>query len=367
MFFILCYSFISGVSADPLSPYTKYPPNTYRIASMMGTDLSAFNDDDAMNTILLQAALKINKLEYIKEATKNPKKIGQGIKLNQKTIDKTYPLEYLNLKDGKYRNIESVMAEILAGKLHVSSDSITFRNDLADNVAAQNSNTSKFAEVIIPSEWSIEKAKNLLQPYQYTIKKNNDAGEEANTVFTFDFNNQLYEEALKKSEKKDNLLIDAIVIKKNNTGFGDFLEANGLTKKAYLIQGYEIYKALDEANRFLQWVQTIQALGGYLILAFLTLALTMYIFERSNWKKDKILYFYGFPMTEIVRGREKSYLVSKLNLWILLTGILAGLVLFAVYESYFVFAVVLLYGALITLSCKTVWSGMKKQIGRATK
>ncbi len=355
MFAILLYSFMIGVSADPIDPYSKYPMNTFRIASMIGTDLMSFNDVDAMNTVLLRAALRFNKVDYIIKASKDPKEIGQQIVLKEEMTNKVFPLEYYDPVSRKYFNLERLMTSILAEKLNIPATDIIFRKSLSETVSISD---QKEKQAMIPHGMQQKELEKILSPYGYRLKESDTPG----SLYLFDFSIALYNEALKLADGKSKFLVDALIVKNADVSFIEFLEGNGLTKRAYMIQGYEIYKAFEEANRFLQWYQTIRSLVGYLGLSFVCLILILYLFEKSRWKKYRILYYYGYPIEVIVTGFYDTYWIKNLNPFLAMLSIISGIGLLVVYNNFFVIAAVAIYSVAVGISSKFACSAVRKKI-----
>lgn len=343
---ILIYSLCTGYNIKKLKPYTKYNQNVYHLSSLIGTNVNEFNDTDAINTSVLRAAFKWNKLEYLKKVKENSMRLEIGLDINKETVECIYPLQFYNIENKSYINITDKMHEIIS-VTNKDNSIIKFRTSIADYL---NNNSQNIA--VLPV--SLKKNNNLitkLKEYGYQIDYNN----ESEDIISLDFNIDLYNNALLEIQDQKNILVETMVRLKDNTSFMNFILENQLEKQSFLIQGYNIYILNNEINKINAWYILIKSLLIYLILLIAIFWITIYIYESSGYVRSKILYYYGFSISDIIKQKILYYHIRYFNYFMYIGCILTGSFMSYRFKSYTVLILCIIYLALFTISIKIIW------------
>jgi hypothetical protein len=357
---VLIYSFWNGISLKETKPYTKYKQGTYHISSFIGTNTADFNDSDALNTSLIKAAMKRNKIEYLKKLNDSNNRLEVGLEFEENTVKKIYPLQFYNMDNKSYTNVTDKMQDIIISSINNKNVMINFKTSLGDLL---NMGENVPHNVHLPVSLNNKKVSEFFERYGYQVIFDNNQ----NNTITLDFNIQLYNQALSVIDTKNNILVEAIVVLKDGTNFMDFIISNQLDKQSFLIQGYELYYLLKEANKFNTWYLLIRSLALYIILVSGLLWIIINIYERSNSQRYRVLYYYGFSLSEIERHQRFYYLLKYFQAFVYISCILSGFVIFYHARSYIVLLVFVMFVVIINALAALIWRSAKIGIRRAVR
>lgn len=357
---VLIYSLWNGLNLKEAELYSKYKPGTYHISSFIGTNTNDFNDSDSLNTSLIRAATKWNKSEYIKKLNDNNKRLEVGLEFDKNSVKKVYPLQFYNIDQKSYTNVTDKMKEMVLSSIDNEDLAVNFQTKLTDFLNTEEITQSK---VSLPVALKNDKIIKFFKRYGYQIIFDN----QSNNVISLDFNEQLYNEALLAIDNKKNILIEAIIVLKNGTNFMDFIIANHLDKQSFLIQGYELYLLNNEINNFNTWYLLIQSLLRFLLLIVGLLWIIINIYERSNSQRYRVLYYYGFSLSEIERHQSFYYLLKYFLTFVYISCLLLGFIIFYHFQSYVVLFVFVIYVAIINAFVVLIWKSLKRKIRRLVK
>lgn len=353
---LLFFSFKNGFNLKVLEPYTKFEQATYHIMSPIGINSQEFNGNDSLNTSLIQAAMKWNKNEYLKEVNKNMGRIEIGLEFKEDSIKHIYPIQYYNNEKKLYTDVTGKMGEIIySGNKMV----VEFQTTLSDYINDRVKNQPK---AILPKTVDPEII-DLVKGYGYSI----DFNEQTNDVIRLDFNEKLYNDTLEKINTSENILIEAIVKINDKMNFMDFIIVNKLNQHPFFIQGYDLYVLRNEINNYSQWILIIRSLVLYFILIAALLWITVNIYEQSNCKKYQILHYYGFDLPMIERHRKVYYLLKNYNIIVAIGCLISGIVVFLISRSYIVLIISLIYISMINLFFNFILINVKRKIRRLVK
>ncbi|VYU69274.1 ATP-binding cassette domain-containing protein [Clostridium tertium] len=342
--------------------YSKYKKGLYHISSLMGTNISEFNDLDSLNTTLIKSALKKNKLQYFNELDNESKRLEIGLEFHGDTIEKVYPQQFYNLDSKSYYDIEEKMEEEILKNINNQNINISYTTFLKDFL---NSDEIPQPQVILPLSLKNQNILDYFQKYEYDVIFENDIND---TIF-IDFNEMLYNETLLKySENNEkNITTEAIVKIKDNVEFLDFIIESGFDKQSFLIQGYELYLLNIEINNFNIWKIIIKTLIIYFILIIALLYVVINIYEVSNSKKYRNYYYYGFPISEINRYQKDYYLIRYFSVFACSITLITAGCIFVLYKSYIMIVTFLLYICCLNIIIIIIRKFLKVKLRRLIK
>lgn len=298
--------------------------NIYFLSSSFSTNYHLYIDNESINTSLIQAATKLNKMDYFKKQEKYLKEgKPEYLELKEKSSVRRYNLEYFDEEQNLYIDMRDEVSKYLLGEDSFLRNTITFD---------ENSYFKNKKEIIISIEnTSINAtAKEILTNFGYIITFDNEL---PNDEIILDFSGEVYD--LLNQKNSDLKVLEAVVdISENN--FVSFINDNNLWDKNVFIKGYEPELINREIFKLSSEISLIRKSFLFSILIISLLIIIIYINESQAIYENRILYYYGYSKKSISDFRKHLYGVKGLTRFTLLITMISLVSLLIYFQSFLV-------------------------------
>ncbi|EAD5411788.1 ATP-binding cassette domain-containing protein, partial [Listeria monocytogenes] len=263
MIFAIFLVILLKTNAEETSPSNE--KGTYQLATIYSTNASSYDNNEAINTMLIQSATKFNKAKFFTEETRinEDEYYEEAINLKKDTYQELIYLELYDPKTEEFINIKAVMMEALRGDLKLNAETEFISND--ENYY-KNSDSPSFHVPKSLTLTEIKKAK--IKQLGFELHYSNTL--QSNQV-EIEFNPSVYAQILKKVNQQDVLITEAYVQLKAQESFYDFLAENKLYAKKIFIKGYEPELLNAEVNQYSNAVMLIKKVALLICLLLLVL------------------------------------------------------------------------------------------------
>lgn len=310
IFYLICMTIFAiflvillKTNAEETSPSSE--KGTYQLATLYSTNASSYDNNEAINTMLIQSATKFNKAKFFTEETRinEDEYYEEAINLKKDTYQKLIYLELYNPKTKEFINIKAAMMEALRGDLKLNVETEFISND--ENYY-KNSDSPSFCVPKSLTLTEMEKAK--IKQLGFELHYNDTL--QSNQV-EIEFNPSVYTRIVKKVNQQDVLITEAYVQLKNQESFYDFLAENKLYAKKIFIKGYEPELLNAEVNQYSNAVMLIKKVALLICLLLLVLLILLIMYEVSYKNSYSTLAYYGYNEKELLQFRKKTYLITN--------------------------------------------------------
>lgn len=304
--FAICLGILIMTNNEETKPTSK--KGSYQLATLYSSDASLYDNNESINTLLVQSATKFNKSQFFSEEKRinEDEYLEQAIKLKSNTYKNIYFLELYNPESKEFMDIKALMIDKLRHDLKLSDDVDLIVDDV-DYFQDNESPSLYVPDNSMLADETLTKVKTL--GYDIKYKKTLD------NQIEMEFSPILYSKIISEISQDNTLLTEAQVELKKDGSFYDFLAVNKLYAKKLLIKGYEPEVLNAEVNQYsssLALIKKVLLFTGLLLLVFFTL---LYMYEANYRNSYSTLAFYGYDEKDIVKFREKTYAIAKFKLF----------------------------------------------------
>ncbi|HAO5836633.1 TPA: ATP-binding cassette domain-containing protein [Listeria monocytogenes] len=332
MIFAIFLVILLKTNAEETSPSNE--KGTYQLATLYSTNASSYDNNEAINTMLIQSATKFNKAKFFTEETRinEDEYYEEAINLRKDTYQELIYLELYNPKTKEFINIKAAMMEALRGDLKLNAETEFISND--ENYY-KNSDSPAFCVPKSLTLTEIEKAKikQLGFELHYSDTLQSDQVE-------IEFNPSVYAQILKKVNQQDVLITEAYVQLKDQESFYDFLAENKLYAKKIFIKGYEPELLNSEVNQYSSAVMLIKKVALLICLLLLVLLILLIMYEVSYKNSYSTLTYYGYNEKELLQFRKKTYLITNFKIFSVISTVIFLLIMWSIVHSVLITAII---------------------------
>ncbi|ECJ9747264.1 ATP-binding cassette domain-containing protein [Listeria monocytogenes] len=339
IFYLICMmiSAISLVSLLKTNAEETSPSNekgTYQLATLYSTNASSYDNNEAINTMLIQSATKFNKAKFFTEETRinEEEYYEEAINLKKDTYQELIYLELYDPKTKEFINIKAAMMEALRGDLKLNAETEFISND--ENYY-KNSDSPSFCVFKSLTLTEIEKAK--IKQLGFELHYSDIL--QSNQV-EIEFNPSVYAQILKKVNQQDVLITEAYVQLKDQESFYDFLAENKLYAKKIFIKGYEPELLNAEVNQYSNAVMLIKKVALLICLLLLVLLILLIMYEVSYKNSYSTLAYYGYNEKELLQFRKKTYLITNFKIFSVISTVIFLLIMWSIVHSVLITAII---------------------------
>ncbi|EAG8560611.1 ATP-binding cassette domain-containing protein [Listeria monocytogenes] len=332
MIFAIFLVILLKTNAEETSPSNE--KGTYQLATLYSTNASSYDNNEAINTMLIQSATKFNKAKFFTEETRinEDEYYEEAINLKKDTYQELIYLELYNPKTKEFINIKAAMMEALRGDLKLNAETEFISND--ENYY-KNSDSPAFCVPKSLTLTEIEKAKikqlGFELHYSDTLQSNQ---------VEIEFNPSVYSQILKKVNQQDVLITEAYVQLKDQESFYDFLAENKLYAKKIFIKGYEPELLNAEVNQYSSAVMLIKKVALLICLLLLVLLILLIMYEVSYKNSYSTLTYYGYNEKELLQFRKKTYLITNFKIFSVISTVIFLLIMWSIVHSVLITAII---------------------------
>ncbi|EAG6351374.1 ABC transporter ATP-binding protein [Listeria monocytogenes] len=319
-------------NAEETSPSNE--KGTYQLATIYSTNASSYDNNEAINTMLIQSATKFNKAKFFTEETRinEDEYYEEAINLKKDTYQELIYLELYDPKTEEFINIKAVMMEALRGDLKLNAETEFISND--ENYY-KNSDSPSFHVPKSLTLTEIKKAK--IKQLGFELHYSNTL--QSNQV-EIEFNPSVYAQILKKVNQQDVLITEAYVQLKAQESFYDFLAENKLYAKKIFIKGYEPELLNAEVNQYSNAVMLIKKVALLICLLLLVLLILLIMYEVSYKNSYSTLTYYGYNEKELLQFRKKTYLITNFKIFSVISTVIFLLIMWSIVHSVLITAII---------------------------
>ncbi|ENO3662462.1 ATP-binding cassette domain-containing protein [Listeria monocytogenes] len=339
IFYLICMmiSVIFLVSLLKTNAEETSPSNekgTYQLATLYSTNASSYDNNEAINTMLIQSATKFNKAKFFTEETRinEEEYYEEAINLKKDTYQELIYLELYDPKTKEFINIKAAMMEALRGDLKLNAETEFISND--ENYY-KNSDSPSFCVSKSLTLTEIEKAK--IKQLGFELHYSDIL--QSNQV-EIEFNPSVYAQILKKVNQQDVLITEAYVQLKDQESFYDFLAENKLYAKKIFIKGYEPELLNAEVNQYSNAVMLIKKVALLICLLLLVLLILLIMYEVSYKNSYSTLAYYGYNEKELLQFRKKTYLITNFKIFSVISTVIFLLIMWSIVHSVLITAII---------------------------
>ncbi|EGK1783910.1 ATP-binding cassette domain-containing protein [Listeria monocytogenes] len=332
MIFAIFLVILLKTNAEETSPSNE--KGTYQLATLYSTNTSSYDNNEAINTMLIQSATKFNKAKFFTEETRinEDEYYEEAINLKKDTYQELIYLELYNPKTKEFINIKAAMMEALRGDLKLNAETEFISND--ENYY-KNSDSPAFCVPKSLTLTEIEKAKikqlGFELHYSDTLQSNQ---------VEIEFNPSVYAQILKKVNQQDVLITEAYVQLKDQESFYDFLAENKLYAKKIFIKGYEPELLNSEVNQYSSAVMLIKKVALLICLLLLVLLILLIMYEVSYKNSYSTLTYYGYNEKELLQFRKKTYLITNFKIFSVISTVIFLLIMWSIVHSVLITSII---------------------------
>ncbi|EAE6383879.1 ATP-binding cassette domain-containing protein [Listeria monocytogenes] len=339
IFYLICMTIFAiflvillKTNAEETSPSNE--KGTYQLATLYSTNASSYDNNEAINTMLIQSATKFNKAKFFTEETRinEDEYYEEAINLKKDTYQELIYLELYNPKTKEFINIKAAMMEALRGYLKLNAETEFISND--ENYY-KNSDSPAFCVPKSLTLTEIEKAK--IKQLGFELHYSNTL--QSNQV-EIEFNPSVYAQILKKVNQQDVLITEAYVQLKDQESFYDFLAENKLYAKKIFIKGYEPELLNAEVNQYSSAVMLIKKVALLICLLLLVLLILLIMYEVSYKNSYSTLTYYGYNEKELLQFRKKTYLITNFKIFSVISTVIFLLIMWSIVHSVLITAII---------------------------
>ncbi|HAB8783943.1 TPA_asm: ATP-binding cassette domain-containing protein [Listeria monocytogenes] len=332
MIFAIFLVILLKTNAEETSPSNE--KGTYQLATIYSTNASSYDNNEAINTMLIQSATKFNKAKFFTEETRinEDEYYEEAINLKKDTYQELIYLELYDPKTEEFINIKAVMMEALRGDLKLNAETEFISND--ENYY-KNSDSPSFHVPKSLTLTEIKKAK--IKQLGFELHYNNTL--QSNQV-EIEFNPSVYAQILKKVNQQDVLITEAYVQLKAQESFYDFLAENKLYAKKIFIKGYEPELLNAEVNQYSNAVMLIKKVALLICLLLLVLLILLIMYEVSYKNSYSTLTYYGYNEKELLQFRKKTYLITNFKIFSVISTVIFLLIMWSIVHSVLITAII---------------------------
>lgn len=319
-------------NAEETSPSNE--KGTYQLATLYSTNASSYDNNEAINTMLIQSATKFNKAKFFTEETRinEEEYYEEAINLKKDTYQELIYLELYDPKTKEFINIKAAMMEALRGDLKLNAETEFISND--ENYY-KNSDSPSFCVSKSLTLTEIEKAK--IKQLGFELHYSDIL--QSNQV-EIEFNPSVYAQILKKVNQQDVLITEAYVQLKDQESFYDFLAENKLYAKKIFIKGYEPELLNAEVNQYSNAVMLIKKVALLICLLLLVLLILLIMYEVSYKNSYSTLAYYGYNEKELLQFRKKTYLITNFKIFSVISTVIFLLTMWSIVHSVLITAII---------------------------
>ncbi|HDU1063809.1 TPA: ATP-binding cassette domain-containing protein [Listeria monocytogenes] len=332
MIFAIFLVILLKTNAEETSPSNE--KGTYQLATIYSTNASSYDNNEAINTMLIQSATKFNKAKFFTEETRinEDEYYEEAINLKKDTYQELIYLELYDPKTEEFINIKAVMMEALRGDLKLNAETEFISND--ENYY-KNSDSPSFHVPKSLTLTEIKKAK--IKQLGFELHYSNTL--QSNQV-ELEFNPSVYAQILKKVNQQDVLITEAYVQLKAQESFYDFLAENKLYAKKIFIKGYEPELLNAEVNQYSNAVMLIKKVALLICLLLLVLLILLIMYEVSYKNSYSTLTYYGYNEKELLQFRKKTYLITNFKIFSVISTVIFLLIIWSIVHSVLITAII---------------------------
>ncbi|EAF1221454.1 ATP-binding cassette domain-containing protein [Listeria monocytogenes] len=332
MIFAIFLVILLKTNAEETSPSNE--KGTYQLATIYSTNASSYDNNEAINTMLIQSATKFNKAKFFTEETRinEDEYYEEAINLKKDTYQELIYLELYDPKTEEFINIKAVMMEALRGDLKLNAETEFISND--ENYY-KNSDSPSFHVPKSLTLTEIKKAK--IKQLGFELHYSNTL--QSNQV-EIEFNPSVYAQILKKVNQQDVLITEAYVQLKAQESFYDFLAENKLYAKKIFIKGYEPELLNAEVNQYSKAVMLIKKVALLICLLLLVLLILLIMYEVSYKNSYSTLTYYGYNEKELLQFRKKTYLITNFKIFSVISTVIFLLIMWSIVHSVLITAII---------------------------
>ncbi|EAC3182094.1 ATP-binding cassette domain-containing protein [Listeria monocytogenes] len=332
MIFAIFLVILLKTNAEETSPSNE--KGTYQLATIYSTNTSSYDNNEAINTMLIQSATKFNKAKFFTEETRinEDEYYEEAINLKKDTYQELIYLELYDPKTEEFINIKAVMMEALRGDLKLNAETEFISND--ENYY-KNSDSPSFHVPKSLTLTEIKKAK--IKQLGFELHYSNTL--QSNQV-EIEFNPSVYAQILKKVNQQDVLITEAYVQLKAQESFYDFLAENKLYAKKIFIKGYEPELLNAEVNQYSNAVMLIKKVALLICLLLLVLLILLIMYEVSYKNSYSTLTYYGYNEKELLQFRKKTYLITNFKIFSVISTVIFLLIMWSIVHSVLITAII---------------------------
>ncbi|ECK9807737.1 ATP-binding cassette domain-containing protein [Listeria monocytogenes] len=332
MIFAIFLVILLKTNAEETSPSNE--KGTYQLATIYSTNASSYDNNEAINTMLIQSATKFNKAKFFTEETRinEDEYYEEAINLKKDTYQELIYLELYDPKTEEFINIKAVMMEALRGDLKLNAETEFISND--ENYY-KNSDSPSFHVPKSLTLTEIKKAK--IKQLGFELHYSNTL--QSNQV-EIEFNPSVYAQILKKVNQQDVLITEAYVQLKAQESFYDFLAENKLYAKKIFIKGYEPELLNAEVNQYSNAVMLIKKVALLICLLLLVLLILLIMYEVSYKNSYSTLTYYGYNEKELLQFRKKTYLITNFKIFSVISTVIFLLIMWSIVHSLLITAII---------------------------
>ncbi|HEL6937978.1 TPA: ATP-binding cassette domain-containing protein [Listeria monocytogenes] len=332
MIFAIFLVILLKTNAEETSPSNE--KGTYQLATIYSTNASSYDNNEAINTMLIQSATKFNKAKFFTEETRinEDEYYEEAINLKKDTYQELIYLELHDPKTEEFINIKAVMMEALRGDLKLNAETEFISND--ENYY-KNSDSPSFHVPKSLTLTEIKKAK--IKQLGFELHYSNTL--QSNQV-EIEFNPSVYAQILKKVNQQDVLITEAYVQLKAQESFYDFLAENKLYAKKIFIKGYEPELLNAEVNQYSNAVMLIKKVALLICLLLLVLLILLIMYEVSYKNSYSTLTYYGYNEKELLQFRKKTYLITNFKIFSVISTVIFLLIMWSIVHSVLITAII---------------------------
>ncbi|EAG9457077.1 ABC transporter ATP-binding protein [Listeria monocytogenes] len=332
MIFAIFLVILLKTNAEETSPSNE--KGTYQLATIYSTNASSYDNNEAINTMLIQSATKFNKAKFFTEETRinEDEYYEEAINLKKDTYQELIYLELYDPKTEEFINIKAVMMEALRGDLKLNAETEFISND--ENYY-KNSDSPSFHVPKSLTLTEIKKAK--IKQLGFELHYSNTL--QSNQV-EIEFNPSVYAQILKKVNQQDVLITEAYVQLKAQESFYDFLAENKLYAKKIFIKGYEPELLNAEVNQYSNAVMLIKKVALLICLLLLVLLILLIMYEVSYKNSYSTLTYYGYNEKELLQFRKKTYLITNFKIFSVISTVIFLLIMWSIVHSGLITAII---------------------------
>ncbi|EAF3354776.1 ATP-binding cassette domain-containing protein [Listeria monocytogenes] len=332
MIFAIFLVILLKTNAEETSPSNE--KGTYQLATIYSTNASSYDNNEAINTMLIQSATKFNKAKFFTEETRinEDEYYEEAINLKKDTYQELIYLELYDPKTEEFINIKAVMMEALRGDLKLNAETEFISND--ENYY-KNSDSPSFHVPKSLTLTEIKKAK--IKQLGFELHYSNTL--QSNQV-EIEFNPSVYAQILKKVNQQDVLITEAYVQLKAQESFYDFLAENKLYAKKIFIKGYEPELLNAEVNQYSNAVMLIKNVALLICLLLLVLLILLIMYEVSYKNSYSTLTYYGYNEKELLQFRKKTYLITNFKIFSVISTVIFLLIMWSIVHSVLITAII---------------------------
>ncbi|EAC7602330.1 ATP-binding cassette domain-containing protein [Listeria monocytogenes] len=319
-------------NAEETSPSNE--KGTYQLATLYSTNASSYDNNEAINTMLIQSATKFNKAKFFTEEIRinEEEYYEEAINLKKDTYQELIYLELYDPKTKEFINIKAAMMEALRGDLKLNAETEFISND--ENYY-KNSDSPSFCVSKSLTLTEIEKAK--IKQLGFELHYSDIL--QSNQV-EIEFNPSVYAQILKKVNQQDVLITEAYVQLKDQESFYDFLAENKLYAKKIFIKGYEPELLNAEVNQYSNAVMLIKKVALLICLLLLVLLILLIMYEVSYKNSYSTLAYYGYNEKELLQFRKKTYLITNFKIFSVISTVIFLLIMWSIVHSVLITAII---------------------------